>query len=111
MQPYGLPLDSRTRLTKTDWSIWTATLADRQRDFESFITPIYYYLDQTTARDPIADSYITDNLYKGGMHARPVVGGFFIKMLASPKLWKKWSSGDEVKPAQWAPLPTIPSHS
>ena len=105
MQPYGLPLDSRTRLTKTDWSIWTATLSDNQADFESFITPIYYYLDQTTVRDPIADSYITDNLHKGGMHARPVVGGFFIKMLANQKLWKKWSSGDEVKPSDWAPLP------
>lgn len=108
MQPYGLPLDSRTRLTKTDWSIWTATLADHQADFESFITPIYNYLDQTTVRDPIADSYFTDSLHKGGMHARPVVGGFFIKMLANPKLWKKWSSGDEVNPSHWAPLP--PEH-
>ncbi len=106
MQPYGLPLDSRTRLTKTDWSIWTATLADNRADFESFITPIYNYLNQTTARDPIADSYITDNLHKGGMHARPVVGGFFIKMLANQRLWKKWASGDEVNPSNWAPLPT-----
>ncbi len=106
MQPYGLPLDSRTKLTKTDWSIWTATLADNQADFEDFITPIYYYLDQTTVRDPIADSYITDNLNKGGMHARPVVGGFYIKMLANHRLWKKWASGDETKPANWAPIPT-----
>ncbi len=106
MQPYGLPLDSRTRLTKTDWSIWTATLADNQDDFESFITPIYNYLDQTSVRDPIADSYITDDLHKGGMHARPVVGGFFIKMLTNHKLWKKWSSGDTVKPADWAPIPS-----
>jgi Domain of unknown function (DUF4965)/Domain of unknown function (DUF5127)/Domain of unknown function (DUF1793)/Domain of unknown function (DUF4964) len=105
MQPYGLPLDSRTRLTKTDWSIWTATLANNQADFESFITPIYNYLDQTTVRDPIADSYITDNLHRGGMHARPVVGGFFIKMLANQKLWKKWATGDEVNPSNWAPLP------
>lgn len=104
MQPYGLPLDSRTHLTKTDWSIWTATLADNQADFESFISPIYDYLDQTTVRDPIADSYITDTLHKGGMHARPVVGGFFIKMLTNHKIWKKWASGDEVKPANWAPL-------
>ena len=105
MQPYGLPLDSRTRLTKTDWSIWTATLADNQQDFEGFINPIYDYLDQTTAHDPVADSYVTDNLHKGGFHARPVVGGFYIKMLANEKLWKKWASGDKNKPGNWAPMP------
>jgi hypothetical protein len=34
MQRYGVPLDSRTKLTKTDWSFWSATLADNQADFE-----------------------------------------------------------------------------
>jgi hypothetical protein len=104
MQPYGLPLDARTHLTKTDWSIWTATLADNQAGFEGFISPIYDYLNETTTRDPIADSYRTDNIKSGGMHARPVVGGFFIKMLADREIWKKWSSGDKVKAENWAPL-------
>jgi hypothetical protein len=44
----------------------------------------------------------------GGMHARPVVGGVFIKMLSDRDLWKKWSSGDTAKPQAWAPLPTMP---
>ncbi len=105
MQPYGLPLDSRTRLTKTDWSIWTATLASHRAGFESFISPIYDYLDHTTVRDPVSDSYVTDTLRKGGFHARPVVGGFYIKMLTNHRIWKKWASGDETKPANWAPLP------
>ena len=81
MLRYGVPLDSRTHLTKTDWSFWSATLAENQSDFEAIIAPIYDYLNETTARDPIADSYVTDNIHSGGMHARPVVGGFFIKML------------------------------
>ena len=110
MQRYGVPLDSRTHLTKTDWSFWSATLADNQADFEAIISPVYDYLNQTTTRDPIADSYMTDDVHSGGMHARPVVGGFFIKMLADRELWKKWSSGDEVKPVHWAPLPAMPSH-
>jgi len=106
--PYGLPLDSRTHLTKTDWSVWSATLAENPDDFESIIAPIYDYLNETTARDPIADSYVTDKIHSGGMHARPVVGGFFIKMLTDRATWKKWSARDTLKPADWAPLPASP---
>jgi len=105
---YGLPLDSRTHLTKTDWSIWSATLAEGQSDFEAIVDPIHDYLNKTTTRDPVADSYQTDNIQSGGMHARPVVGGFFIKMLTDAGLWKKWASRDKLKPANWAPLPSKP---
>jgi Domain of unknown function (DUF4965)/Domain of unknown function (DUF5127)/Domain of unknown function (DUF1793)/Domain of unknown function (DUF4964) len=108
MQRYGVPLDSRTHLTKTDWSVWSATLADNQEDFEAIISPAYDYLNQTTARDPIADSYMTDKITSGGMHARPVVGGFFIKMLTDRDIWHKWASGDKVKADNWAPLPPPP---
>ncbi len=108
MQRYGVPLDSRTRLTKTDWSFWSATLADNQTDFEALISPIYDYLNQTAARDPLADSYETDKVRSGGMHARPVVGGLFIKMLADRAMWMKWSGADHTKAANWAPLPEPP---
>ncbi len=108
MQPYGLPLDSRTHLTKTDWSIWCATLADNQADFEKFISPIFDYLNATSVRDPVADSYETDKVGSGGMHARPVVGGIFVKMLADHEEWKKWSAGGGASPANWAPLPAPP---
>jgi len=106
MQRYGVPLDSRTHLTKTDWSLWSATLADNRADFEAIVSPIYDYLNQTTARDPLADSYETDKVKSGGMHARPVVGGIFIKMLADPAMWKKWSGRDHAKAGGWAPLPS-----
>jgi len=108
MQQYGLPLDSRTHLTKTDWTIWSATMADSKTDFDTFISPIYEYLNHTTVRDPIADSYMTDNIHSGGMHARPVVGGFFIKMLTDHSIWHKWASEDKVKASGWAPLPQLP---
>jgi len=75
MQRFGVPLDSRTKLTKTDWSFWSATLAENQSDFEALISPIYDYLNQTTARSPFVDSYITDDVHSDGMHARPVIGG------------------------------------
>ena len=105
MLRYGVPLDSRTRLTKTDWSFWSATLAEDRSDFEAIISPTYDYLNATSARDPIADLYVTDDIRSGGMHARPVVGGFFIKMLSDRAVWEKWASRDQLKPANWAPLP------
>jgi hypothetical protein len=105
MQPYGVPLDSRTHLTKTDWSVWSATLADNNADFEAFISPIYDYLNHTTKREPLVDSYVTDKIDSDGMHARPVVGGIFIKMLTDRQTWKKWSSRDHTKVGDWAPLP------
>ena len=111
MQRYGVPLDSRTHLTKTDWSIWSATMADNKQDFEAIISPAYDYINQTTTRDPIADSYETDDIHSGGMHARPVVGGFFIKMLSDREVWHKWATGDKQKVGEWAPLPKPPQYS
>ncbi|HXP59229.1 MAG TPA: DUF4965 domain-containing protein, partial [Dongiaceae bacterium] len=108
LQGYGVPLDSRTRLTKTDWELWSATLAENQADFEALIAPIWAYLNETTARDPLADSYETDKARSGGMHARPVVGGVFIKLLADRALWQKWAGRDRNKTADWAPLPEPP---
>ena len=66
----------------------------RSELWKAIVSPIYDYLSATTARDPLADSYETDNVRSGGMHARPVVGGIFIKILADRAIWKKWASGD-----------------
>ena len=108
LQPYGLPLDSRDKLTKTDWSFWSATLAELQADFETIVSPIYDYLNKTTARSPLVDSYWTDNYHSDGMHARPVVGGIFIKMLTDRDMWKKWSSRDHNIVGGWANIPAPP---
>ena len=108
MQKYGVPLDSRTHITKADWSVWIATLATSRADFESIVSPIYDYLDQTTAREPLADSYETDKIESVGMHARPVVGGLFIKMLSDPQVWKQWAVADKQKIGEWASLPKRP---
>ncbi len=108
LQPYGIPLDSRTHGTKSDWTMWSATLASNQSDFETLTSPIYAYLNETSARSPFADQYDTDNVNSVGMHARPVIGGVFIKMLADPAIWKKWAGGDKTQVAGWAPLPAPP---
>ena len=108
LQRYGLPLDSRTKLTKTDWSLWSATLADNPSDFEAIVSPIFDYLNATTARVPFVDSYYTDNPRSDGMRARPVIGGVFIKMLEDPETWKRWAGRDRAKLDDYAPAPIPP---
>lgn len=108
LQKYGVPLDSRTHVTKTDWTLWSATLADNQADFETLTNRTWDYLNETTTRDPLSDSYSTDDVHSGGMHARPVVGGLFIKLLSDHAMWNKWSAGDMVNAADWAPMPSRP---
>ena len=78
---YGLPLDSREAYTKTDWIIWTATMAKTQEDFEKFIKPVHLFMNESTTRVPMSDWTWTDRPERRGFKARAVVGGYFIKML------------------------------
>jgi len=78
---YGLPLDNRETYTKTDWIMWTATLANDKPTFEQFIQPVYLFMNETTDRIPMSDWVFTDKPNQRGFQARSVVGGYFIKML------------------------------
>lgn len=78
---YGLPLDNRETYTKTDWIMWTATLANDKATFEQFIKPVYLFMNETTDRVPMSDWVYTDRPNQRGFQARSVVGGYFIKML------------------------------
>ena len=78
---YGLPLDSRDSYTKTDWILWTATMAATPQQFEELVAPVWDFMNETVDRVPMTDWPYTDSPRRRGFKARSVVGGYFIKML------------------------------
>jgi hypothetical protein len=88
---FGLPLDNRADYTKTDWEVWTATLASSPDDFDALMGPVYDFVRHTPQRVPLTDWYWTKDARMKGFQARPVIGGVFCKMLSDPATWKKWS--------------------
>jgi hypothetical protein len=89
LNTYGLPLDNRADYTKLDWEIWTATLAGNREQFDALMAPIGKWLNETPSRVPLTDWYDTKTGKQQGFQARSVVGGVFIKALASSAATRK----------------------
>ncbi len=92
MNAYGLPLDNRQPYTKSDWLIWTATLAGNRDTFEDMVAPLWSAYNSMQSRVPMTDWYYTitgqHKVYMSGsdkieksFRNRTVVGGHFIKLL------------------------------
>jgi hypothetical protein len=95
LNQFGLPLDNRADYTKLDWSVWTATLADKPRpgepdQFDAILAPIGVWINQGPTRVPLTDWYDTKTGKQIGFQARSVVGGVYIKALADKPLAEKW---------------------
>ncbi len=78
---YGCPLDNRATYTKSDWLVWTATLAPTKEEFEEFVAPMWDAFNLSKSRVPMTDWYDTVTGLMVGFRHRSVQGGLFIKLL------------------------------
>ena len=85
MNAYGLPLDSRSAIGKTDWILWTASMGTKPQR-KAMIAPVLRYLHETPTRVPFSDHYDTETGSSECFIARTVQGGIFM-----PLLMDKWS--------------------
>jgi hypothetical protein len=102
---YGLPLDSRDRYTKTDWTTWSAMLTGSRPNFEVLVRPVHAFLNETPDRVPMSDWYMTNTGRTRGMHTRPVIGGVFLKLMEEPERWNEWVRHSEKVKGNWAAQP------
>ncbi len=78
---YGLPLDCRKDYTKSDWIMWSASMAKDNETFGKFISPIYKFYNETTTRVPMSDWFETKTPVWVSFRARSVIGGYWMKVL------------------------------
>ena len=82
---FGLPLDSRADYTKSDWLIWTASMAQSSATFRGLIAPLAHCLRTTDTRVPFSDWYDTRSGRFVSFIARSVQGGLYMPMLVPKK--------------------------
>ena len=96
---YGVPLDSRSTYTKSDWILWTTSLTSDLEKRKALIAPVARFLRESESRYPFVDWYYSD---KGtivgtpnkwgrvtGFKNRSVQGGLFITLRADAGICKK----------------------
>ena len=80
--PYGIPLDSRSDYTKSDWQMWTAALTGDAQYRDAVIQAMTRALRDMDQRVPFPDWYYTEKAKKCHFQNRTVQGGLFICLLA-----------------------------
>lgn len=81
MLPYGVPLDSREKYTKSDWILWVASFAETQQDFDVLVDSLWSAYNTMRTRAPMTDWYYCDTAQLQHFRHRSVIGGLFIKLM------------------------------
>ncbi len=79
--PYGVPLDSREKYTKSDWLVWAACLADKKEDFEILVHSLWNAYNTMRTYAPMTDWYYADTSNMVSFRHRTVQGGLYIKLM------------------------------
>lgn len=78
---YGMPLDSRADYTKSDWLVWTASMASSDKVFADYIAPLWKAYNESPSRVPMTDWYDTVSGRWVSFRHRTVQGGLFMRVL------------------------------
>ena len=78
---YGVPQDSRSDFTKSDWQMWTAWLTDDNEYREAIINSMLKFLEDTPDRVAFSDWYHTEKPYFCSFKNRTVQGALFIGLI------------------------------
>ena len=81
LRPYGLPLDSRSDYTKTDWQLWCTALFEDPDFTGEIVHRMHRFLQESPDRVPFSDWIFTSHPTVRGFQARSVQGGLFINLL------------------------------
>ncbi len=79
--PYGVPLDSREKYTKSDWLVWAASLAEEKQDFCLLVDSLWEAYNTMETRVAMTDWYYCTTANMREFRHRTVQGGLFIKLM------------------------------
>lgn len=79
---FGVPLDYRSSLAKTDWMLWAAVLDSADDSVKIFSDAIVKYLSETKEPYPFPDWIDTNEAFRHGFAHRTVQGGLWLPILA-----------------------------
>ena len=81
VKAYGIPMDSRGDMTKTDWQMWSTMLFEDKEYTDMIVNAMWDFMCETPDRVPFSDLNYASEPIMRGFQARTVQAGLFINLL------------------------------